>query len=785
MIDQIQKTTYVTSQGDSRQSRRLIILAGMDMQSYDLQMMGKDRLFFGRDASQCDIVINSPVISRVHGKIKMQKGKLLVADMGSTNGMYIFEGQHYNAMQPRTYYKKMASDLILRVESRRPENRNQTVVFVFTNSDNQGAWKRMPIGNQPVTIGRDVRNTIVMEQPSFSRRHAMIRRQGDAYVLHDNNSMNGVYINGKRIQNDMAFHESDIIQIAGSLFFVQNQCLLYQQTGNGISIHLDNITKEVKDQKGPRRILDRVCCDIASNEFVAIIGGSGAGKTTVMTAMSGFDSRISGRVSCNGIDLHENFSTLKNMIGFVPQQDIIYENLKLSKMLRYTAKMRMPSDTTPDEQMRRIQKVLEMVGLQDRADTYIRKLSGGQKKRASIAVELLADPGLFFLDEPTSGLDPDTEQSLMKTLAGLSKSEGKTIIMVTHTTQSIHLCDKVIFMGPGGKICYCGPPAEIAPYFGKDNLVDVYSELAVNAVMWNRRYMQNYMGQGDVGMSTGADMMKRINDATSRQVSPVQQLGVLVARYFELIWNDKQRLLLLFLQPLIIAFLLTIVAKSDVFKKFSDTQSILFALACSGIWIGLFNTIQEVCKERPILKREYMGNLRLWAYIVSKYIVQGGICLVQTTILTTVFLTSMEHAPEKALFLSHPQMEIWITVFLTIYASAAMGLIVSSLVKNSDRAMAVAPFVLIIQLLFSGVLFELEGAAHKISYITVSRWSMEALGNIADLNKMREEMFMDAKDIYERGVSHLTQTWGILLAMALLCGIISVVVLRSLKEDQR
>ena len=130
-------------------------------------------------------------------------------------------------------------------------------------------------------------------------------------------------------------------------------------------------------------------------------------------------------------------------------------------MLEYTAKMKMPSDVSPKERKERIQKVLDMVGLREHAETYIRKLSGGQKKRASIAVELLADPGLFFLDEPTSGLDPDTEQSLMNTLAELSKSEGKTIIMVTHTTQSIHLCDKVIFMGPGGKICYCGSPQGI------------------------------------------------------------------------------------------------------------------------------------------------------------------------------------------------------------------------------------------------------------------------------------------------------------------------------------
>ena len=345
--------------------------------------------------------------------------------------------------------------------------------------------------------------------------------------------------------------------------------------------------------------------------------------------------------------------------------------------------------------------------------TYIRKLSGGQKKRASIAVELLADPGLFFLDEPTSGLDPDTEQSLMNTLAELSKSEGKTIIMVTHTTQSIHLCDKVIFMGPGGKICYCGSPQGIYSYFQKKELVDVYNELGGNVDYWNTQYLQAYGIQSQSSHTVSEASMAKMRQSASRQVSSIRQLFVLTGRYFELIWNDKQRLLLLILQPLIISLLLTVVAKKDVFRIYNDTQSIMFALACAGIWIGLFNTIQEICKERPILKREYMGNLHLWTYILSKYIVQGVLCVLQSTILTVIFLAAMKHSPKAAVILPKPQLEIWVTVFLTIYASAAMGLIVSAFVKNSDRAMAVAPFVLIIQLLFSGVLFELEGLRRR------------------------------------------------------------------------
>ena len=262
----------------------------------------------------------------------------------------------------------------------------------------------------------------------------------------------------------------------------------------------------------------------------------------------------------------------------------------------------------------------------------------------------MADPGLFFLDEPTSGLDPDTEQSLMNTLAELSKSEGKTIIMVTHTTQSIHLCDKVIFMGPGGKICYCGSPQGIYSYFQKKELVDVYNELGGNVDYWNTQYLQAYGIQSQSSHTVSEASMAKMRQSASRQVSSIRQLFVLTGRYFELIWNDKQRLLLLILQPLIISLLLTVVAKKDVFRIYNDTQSIMFALACAGIWIGLFNTIQEICKERPILKREYMGNLHLWTYILSKYIVQGVLCVLQSTILTVIFLAAMKHSLKQQLY---------------------------------------------------------------------------------------------------------------------------------------
>lgn len=787
-MDQIQPTIYQEMPTDLRRASKVIVLAGNQFREYDLNQFGKDRIYFGRNEAQNDIVIPIGTVSGSHGKIKIQNGDIYVADLESSNGTYFFDGTQYVRMKPNKYYKKTRSDWIFRIDSRK-KNSDHSAVVIFTNSETQGAWQCMPLDEGLSTIGRASDNTIVMKPPNFSRHHAGIYRRENHYMLVDYNSMNGVYVNGVRIHGQKEIHEKDMIQIAGSLFLLNNGKLMYQTTISGVSLTLENICKTVGHGSSRKRILNNVSCEIGNNEFVAIIGGSGAGKTTVMNAMSGFDSDISGRVYCNGIDLRRNFNTLKNMIGFVPQQDIIYENLTLQRMLYYTAKMKMPSDTSKAEIRARIHKVLEMVDLVQHAKTYIRKLSGGQKKRASIAVEMLADPGLFFLDEPTSGLDPDTEQSLMHTLAKLSKSEGKTIIMVTHTIQSIDLCDKVIFMGPGGKICYCGPPSEITNYFGKKSLVEVYNELAGNVDNWNGYFLQNYYMEKQNNPPSQAPHPNAGLEKKGKQVSSFKQCLVLIARYFELIWNDKQRLLLLFIQPIAIAFLLAVVAVDDTFITYEDTRSIMFALSCSGIWIGLFNAIQEVCKERPILKREYMGNLRLWGYIVSKYVVQSVICFLQATLLVAIFLRLMKHSVEAGLYFAKPGMEIWITMILTIFASASMGLIVSSLMKNGDRAMAVAPFVLIIQLLFSGVLFTLDGMAEHVSKITVSRWAMECLGNITNLNKLTSRLspggVHEVEDYYVRTTTHLAHTWEVLILVAVLCGIISIVVLRSLKKDHR
>lgn len=707
----------------------LVIVDNNGVNELDLSGYSEATYTFGR-SSDNSIVINSEIVSGHHGEICISNDMFYIKDTGSSNGTYMAYGPQFYKITPNQYYGGDGRDMIIRLGTTKTMEGRDAVLMLYSSNATSGKWKTYNLHDGDNSIGRAENCDIRIKNVAVSRLHAGVRHINGEYYVFDNKSTNGVFVNGVKIYKPVKLTNKDIFTILNTTFIYSGNQLFYKVNPEGIALNIKNLNKEVPAKNGKKTILDKVSLGIGANEFVAIIGGSGAGKTTLMTAMSGFDSDVTGNVYCNGIDLRENFQTLKNVIGFVPQQDIIYENITLKKMLYYTAKLKMPEDTSKEEINARIRDVLGMVELLEHQDTYIRRLSGGQKKRASIAVELLANPGLFFLDEPTSGLDPGTEEHLMHTLSKLSKEQEKTIIMVTHTTNNLHLCDKVIIMGYGGRLCYCGAPSGIKDFFQTDNIVKVYDMITADTKGWESRFKMSGINRVE---DTQVDSQKEIKP---RKVSNFNQLSVLIRRYVTLIKNDMERLAMIFIQPVLIGLLLALVAEKGIFDKMFETRSIMFALMSAGIWMGLFNTIQEIYKERVILKREYMANLKLPLYMLSKYVVQAMIAIIQSVIMVAVFV-ALKGAPKcDGVVVGNPTIEMMVTIFVTIYVSAGFGLLISAISKNGDRAMSIAPFVLIIQLLFSGILFTLNGATEKISYFTFSRWSMEALGSTNSLNEL-------------------------------------------------
>lgn len=743
-----------------------------DFYEIDLQSFHKPVITFGR-SSDNDIVLKSALVSRQHGCFDISDGKIRMVDMNSTNGVYM------NGV--RLAEAEFCQGDIMRIDSSSHAKPDGVLMIV---SDVHGAnnWNVMQL-ESGLTIGRNAGNDIVLPHVAVSAQHAELTRLGDKVILKDLNSTNGVFVNGVRVSS-AELHEKDIVSILNTKLIWSAGKLYYYTYRAGFRIDAQHIVKKVRNKHKKICICDDVSLSIEPGSLVAIIGGSGAGKSTFMNAISGYGRPTSGNVLVNGEELYQHYDALKNIIGYVPQQDIVYDDLTLGEMLNYAAKLRLPDDTTRAERAVRVKDVIEMVELTGKESTLIRKLSGGQRKRASIAVELLPDPSLFFLDEPASGLDPGTERNLMKTLHKMALT-GKTVVLVTHSTLNLQECDKIIFMGSGGKLSYYGSAEAAMGFFGVEDLVDTYNLIMQAPDEWCEKYKKHLQpnSTADVAVPDGKLVSKNKHKRG-------RQIATLSKRYLKLIWHDKQRLLLLLLQAPLLAFLISLVKDGDEYYSADSTKALLFALACSAFWLGTLNAIQEICKERTILRREYMTGVHLGPYILSKYIALGIISALQAAMLVGVFITLVGTPLSSVMFA--PEVEIFITCFLTILSSVATGLFVSSLFTNTDRAMTIVPLLLIPQILFSGILFTLEGVTEKISYFIVSRWAMEGFGTTVDINSMKvlmriggvtQEYDVKASDFFTVSQGHLLKVWGIMLAFTIGFGLLSFLVLRRLKRN--
>lgn len=780
-MDDYDKTTRLTANALDRNALGELLVTIFDgvesPKTISLNDFGKNFISFGRSDAN-DIILSSPLVSREHGRFCYRNGqwkiedKALYAEQPSQNGLI------YNnaAIQSRT----LCEGDFIRIDDG-VETISEGVLFVFSAQESNNRWNIFEIGGKPeIRIGRDANCDITLPHISVSRVHARIVLEQGKYFIVDNGSTNGVVVNNQRVNGRTLLHEKDVIVISNSKLIFTSSSISYCCYKSGISVDVSDVV--ITRGKGKKTFVtgNNVSLNIKPGDLVAIIGGSGAGKSTILNCMCGYLPPAKGDVYINGVNLYQNFDSLKQVIGYVPQSDIVYDNLTLYDMLSYTAKLRLPKDTSGTERDAAIDKAIRLVELSEKKSSYIKALSGGQKKRASIAVELLSDPNLLYLDEPASGLDPGTERSLMQSLRLMADS-GKTVILVTHSTLQLKLCDKIIFMGKGGNLCFFGSYDEALEFFGITDIVDVYNMITDNPMDWRNKYDQ-------ITIKTGPTRSGSRNMVSSKGEKKAQ-LPVLCARYIKLVKNDKQRLMLLIAQAPILAALIALVKGDDAFTGYQMTLSLLFALSCSAFWVGMLNAIQEVCKERNILKREYMAGLSLNAYILSKIIVMSILCFIQSILITVVYYNAVGHPEEGVMF--SPFAELFITTFLTAIASAAMGLFVSSLFSNADRAMTVAPIMLMPQILLSGVLFILSNAAKPLSWLAVCRWSMSGYGTTANLIKLSEGMYFPnegtkdmIEDLFDYSKTNIFKAWSILFLFVIGFVLLARIVLSNISKEK-
>ena len=787
------------------------------------EIMLGNRLTIGRDPEN-DLVVPFPSISRRHAQIVCQAGQYVLVDLGSSNGTFL-AGQRIipNTPQPLT------PGAVIRIGDSLGNSASLNYldaaapmavgdVFNLDRVQLDGVLK--------LTIGRDPQSNLHLDAPAVSWHHAVVAHSGAGHIIQDLGSTNGTYLNGQRVRQ-APLRPGDSVQIGPYKLVYSPQGFTQTSTIGNVRVDGLGLKKQVRTKKGSKTILNNVSLSILPREFIALVGGSGAGKTTLMDALNGFRRAHQGRVLFNGDDLYRNYDAYRPSMGYVPQSDILHTGLTVRHALRYTAMLRLPPDTSMAAISQRIQGALKQVDMLEQIDQPITSLSGGQRKRVSIAAELLSEPSLFFLDEPTSGLDPGLDKRMMFTLNTLADS-GRTIVLTTHATNNIiGQCDQVAFMSHG-RLVYYGPPEDAVQFFGAVDFADIYSKIdnPQESAQWESQYQASpqytkYVKERQHSLLQGAVGAPSHRPKRRSSLNPLhwlRQFGILSWRYLDLIFNSAFRMFILLAVMPIIGILLLLIAKGEALVGHSashiqrileqdgsyhiaaDAQKLLLMMALSSILLGVFASAYEIVRERPVYARERMVNLGIFPYLASKVVVLLSFGLVQCLALLLVVGLKVDFPREGALFPA--PLEMFISLILALLVGISMGLLISALVKTDSVVIYLVLVVLFVQIIFSGVMFELPGPAEALSYLTPTRWAMESLGisvNIDKLNdlsqtKFEEEVETDLGPVeidqavdapldfmidYARSPSHLAGAWVIQLVFVLLYLVGAAVVLKG------
>ncbi len=760
----------------------------------------KPQIWLGREPS-CDIVFQSDavMVSRKHAEITNHNGTFLLTDNNSFNGTLV-NGQRISTQTPIYHNDEiqlgvggpivkfnspsriapkgasLAGQRAVAASNIAPaaaaldsfENLgSKTMVanlgnisqkVVLDDSSQPTLLMSLTFGNKPeLSIGRAEENDIVLDGLQISNRHARLVQSNAGIVIEDFNSTNGVYINGARVSRQ-GILPGDHVQIGSFLLQIdQNGVIGIFDTRSKTRIDSVNITKEVKNHSGGGliKLLDNVSLSIQPNEFVGLLGPSGAGKSTFMDALNGMRPASGGSVLINNLDLYQHLDSLKQSIGYVPQDDIIHRELTVYRTLYYVAKLRLSGDVSKKEINQIIDEVMDVTGLSERRDVPINQLSGGQRKRVSIAVELITKPSVIFLDEPTSGLDPATEEKIMVLFRQIAES-GRTVILTTHAMENVKLFDKIVLL-MRGKLAFYGKPDEALQFLGAASFKELYDKLEDPieerlkaggggnrhqvteqvAEEWKQKYIQTPQYRKNV-----YEPLKELGTLQSPGVQKKRSLGIfgsirqfmtLSRRYWEVLFRDKLNLFILFVQSPIIAFLTYLVMGDDQPRDFA-----YFVLSLVAVWFGTSVSAREIIRERPVYNRERMVNLGLMPYVMSKLFVLGFIVGLQCLFLFVPLklMDVLNIMPMPGEFFGVPQ--FW-AMLLTAGVGIALGLLISALVKTSEMATSLVPLILIPQILFSGLVGVPSGLNKVAGLIMPATWAFDTMKQFSGLEVLRED----------------------------------------------
>jgi ABC-type multidrug transport system ATPase subunit len=754
----------------------------------DSAILEPDRTYtVGRDLS-CDIPIKDSRISRTHLRIAFNGKAWEVTDLSSSNGSFLnsqpisslkvlevssldIGGIANLTLKFTPLFGATSTSRALKADK---ANKDATRISsnLFEPSSQENGPSRIRLQNR-IRIGRSNSNDWFIDDLNVSRSHAEVVQSRDgSYEIIDLKSSNGTYLNDNRIRREKLIY-GDIISIGGYKRKFTSDGLEVLEGIEGISVTAKNVTFEIAS----KRLLDDVSFTLGPRTLTAIIGPSGAGKSTLLGVLTGRTKPTAGEIQLSGNNLHDNFQVLSRQIGSVPQADILHTRLTVRQALNYGAQLRLPNDTEKSERSSRVESVMEKLELTERADLRIDRLSGGQRKRASIGLELLTSPKLLVLDEPTSGLDPGLDAHVMETLRNLA-DDGQTVVLVTHSVDNLNFCDNVILLASGGKVAYAGPASTVFSKLGKKSWAEVFKFLASpDAILLSA-------DKREVPISTEIKQ----EHVLERRQSIVKQVATLSSRYLRVISSDRFYLALLTLIPVIIGVISYAAGSKYGFGPGKENRSgvtynpyaqgSILVLVLGSIFIGLSTSIQEIVKENAIRRREQSVGIRAGTYLFSKILVLGSITSLQISVFTAIVLYNRP-LPETGLIFNSSRLELTLICVLLGLCSMLLGLLVSSFLSSEEQAMPALVGITMVLVVLSGALpLESNGLISKVSQFVPSHWATNALAssvNLVQLSLTTDEALLDK---WQSTVENMTTSISWVGVFALLFTVISLVRVR-------
>jgi ABC-type multidrug transport system ATPase subunit/pSer/pThr/pTyr-binding forkhead associated (FHA) protein len=745
-----------------------------------------DWIYLG-SGPDCEIRIPHAGVSAHHARCRLEVGdKVLIEDLGSPGGTAINRPGNrivvqYVAPSDTLYLSGRpltAATVYEALRSRRALPKTAPTPAALSSPASQGAGqenRQLQVEPGVTVIGRDPdvtnKQRIVLPGPMVSRNHAGVLRAGDGeYYIWDLGSTYGTFVDSRRVgsrRTRIAPHA--VVEIPGFRFFIGAQgATTMAPLNQGGAVHAEGISAGVGRVWNRRLILDGVRFSIAPRSMVALMGASGAGKTTLLTVMAGQSPPVSGKVYYDNLDLFAHFSRIRASLGYVPQDDILHPQLTVRQALFFSARLRLPVDYSSAEIRKRVEETMDKLGIAGQADVPIgsavkRGISGGQRKRVNLAMELIPDPTVLLLDEPTSGLSSADAERVVRTLRDLT-NDGRTVIVTIHqpSRQVFEMFDQLLVLDNDtvrtipapppqpGRLIFNGPARRAPAYFqdhdasGNSRALSgaevVFAAIESNPARkteeWEKRFIESpYFSKDDrkpyAQLAPGAQSGETSEDRRSLP-SPFHQFSTLLRRVWQIKASDRWSLCqAIFLQPLVVAIGIALASGTlltarryvgaEYVKDFLRIGKTLFFGIFTALWFGCNNTAREIVAEIAVYRRERFVGLSLSAYLGSKIVFFSGICAVQCLVLAGVVSLGSDLRASTGI--------IALLFWLAALCGVAIGLLISALAPEGERAIQLVPLALLPMILFGGGLTRLSDLespiARRIAAVVPARWAFE------------------------------------------------------------